>query len=151
MKKTTTTTKKSISPWLFDGIEFTSDDIGEYQGFVYIIINTLKKELNQIGELTGDPMKSFKKMSKKVMRKILKDIFYPYIQQEVIAISKKQNNNLSTTYWNPTNTITETLTENGKTDQDILSKKEKLPKKDLPKMYGNYLRHDEYLKLIYRS
>lgn len=44
MKKTTTTTKKNISPWLFDGIEFTSDDIGEYQGFVYIIINTLNKK-----------------------------------------------------------------------------------------------------------
>ena len=44
MKKTTKTTKKIISAWLFDGIEFTSDDIGEYQGFVYIIINTLNNK-----------------------------------------------------------------------------------------------------------
>ena len=111
----------------------------------------IKKELSQIGELTGDPTKSFKKMSKKIMKKILKDIFSPYIQREVIAILKKQNNNLSTTYWNPTDTITETLTESGKIDQNISLKKEKLPKKDLPRLYGNYLRHDEYLKHLYRS
>ena len=39
-----TMTKESIKPWLFDGIEFTSDDIKDFQGFVYIIINTLNKK-----------------------------------------------------------------------------------------------------------
>ena len=40
----TTKTKTNIKPWLFDGIEFTSDDINNFQGFVYIIINTLNNK-----------------------------------------------------------------------------------------------------------
>ena len=43
MKKSTKKTT-NINPWLFDGIEFTSDDIKDFQGFVYIIINTLNKK-----------------------------------------------------------------------------------------------------------
>ncbi len=44
MTKKKTTTKTIIKPWLFDGIEFTSDDVKDFQGFVYIIINTLNNK-----------------------------------------------------------------------------------------------------------
>ena len=111
----------------------------------------IKKELKATGNLTGDQVKSFKKMSKKVVKRILKDIFSHSIQQEVTAILKKSNNSLSEMYWNPTNTTMETLMENGKQDHKKLLNKEESPKNDSPKMYGNYLRHDEYLKQIYRS
>ena len=40
----TTKTESAIdyeNPWVYDGRPFTSDDINDYYGFVYSIINTL--------------------------------------------------------------------------------------------------------------
>ena len=111
----------------------------------------IKKELKATGNLTGDQVKSFKKMSKKAVKRILKDIFSHSIQQEATAILKKSNNSSSEMYWNPTHTTMETSTVSGKTDHKKLSNKGKSQKNNSPKMYGNYLRHDEYLKQLYRS
>ena len=32
------------NPWMYEGKPFTSDDIGNYYGFVYRIINTINKK-----------------------------------------------------------------------------------------------------------
>jgi hypothetical protein len=41
LTKTTTRTETYDNPWTFDGVVFTEEDIGEFEGFCYLITNKL--------------------------------------------------------------------------------------------------------------
>ena len=88
-----TMTKESIKPWLFDGIEFTSDDIKDFQGFVYIIINTLNKKKYIGRKYFYDVRKVPKKRNKKRTESNWKSYWgsSEELQKDVILAKSKIN------------------------------------------------------------